>query len=155
MEKKMRSLFMHRMGFPAAHASAGKRNTHRKMNTGKSTKKHGARHLLAALGYSMSGLRIALGETAIRHELVLAAAHFTALAIIDPPLASKLLLTCLMGGVLMVELLNTAIEAVVDIASPGRNALAKKAKDLGSAAVFCALFVFLSCWTLVVVEVMQ
>jgi diacylglycerol kinase (ATP) len=41
--------------------------------------------------------------------------------------------------VLIVELLNSAIEAVVDLASPGQHELAKRAKDMGSAAVLISL----------------
>ena len=116
-------------------------------------KQHGIKHVIAAFGYTLCGLRAALNETAIRHELVVGIMHFIALAVLDLPFVSKLLLTCLWGGVLIVEMLNTAIEAVVDIASPGQNELAKKAKDLGSAAVFCALVVFGASWVLTIVAV--
>lgn len=121
-------------------------------HTGKRPKQHGIKHAIAAIRYSICGLRTALNETAIRHEIAIAIIHFIALAVFDLPFASKLLLTCLLGGVLIVELLNTAIEAVVDIASPGQNELAKKAKDLGSAAVFCTLVVFWTSWVLTIVE---
>ena len=118
-------------------------------------KQHGIKHAIAAFGYSICGLRAALNETAIRHELAIAIIHFVALAVLDLPSTSKLLLTCLLGGVLIVELLNTAIEAVVDIASPGQNELAKKAKDLGSAAVFCSLVVFWASWAFAIMETMR
>ena len=116
----------------------------------KSQKKRGVRHFLAAFGYSMCGLRAALKETAIRHELAMGVIHIVAMVALHLPFSAKLLLSCLYGIVLIVELLNTAIEAVADLASPSRNELAKKAKDLGSAAVFCALVVFFASWVLVV-----
>ncbi len=48
-----------------------------------------------------------------------------------------------------VELLNTAVEAVVDLASPEKHDLAKKAKDCGSAAVMCILILIVACWIVV------
>lgn len=51
--------------------------------------------------------------------------------------------------VLVVELLNSALEAVVDKASPGFDELAGRAKDMGSAAVFVAMLNVLMCWGLV------
>ena len=125
------------------------------MQAGNKQKQRGARHILSALGYSICGLRTAMKETALRHELALATVHFIALAALKFSFTSKLLLTCALGGVLIVELLNTAIEAIVDMVSPEWNELAKKAKDLGSAAVFCALAVFFGGWAFVVLEVVQ
>ena len=56
---------------------------------------------------------------------------------------------------LVVEVLNTAIEAVVDLATPGINELAKKAKDCGSVAV--SLMIILNCivWFFVIVKVVM
>ena len=116
--------------------------------TGKS---YGAKHFASAFKYSISGLRHALREAAFRQELALAALHAVALAILRPRMAAALVLSALLGVVLVAELLNTAIEAVVDLASPGRNALAGKAKDLGSAAVFVSLVLFGCAWTAVLV----
>ena len=45
-----------------------------------------------------------------------------------------------------VELLNSGIEAVVDLASPEHHELARKAKDCGSAAVMCLLVLIVGCW---------
>lgn len=59
-------------------------------------------------------------------------------------------LTLLWALVLIVEIVNTAIEAVVDLVSPEFNALAGRAKDLGSAAVFLSLAMFLGTWAAVV-----
>lgn len=52
-------------------------------------------------------------------------------------------------AVLIVELLNSAIEAIVDRVSPEEHVLAKRAKDLGSAAVFVALIALAVVWALV------
>ncbi len=53
------------------------------------------------------------------------------------------------GLVLVVELLNSAVEAVVDRLGPERNELAGRAKDLGSAAVFAAILLAVAIWGLV------
>lgn len=108
--------------------------------------KDGLRHLVASTGYSLAGLRTALRETAFRHELLLGVAHVAALAWLRPAAWAVVLLSALYGMVLVVELLNTALERVVDLASPGYHALAKEAKDLASAAVFVSLALYFAAW---------
>jgi diacylglycerol kinase (ATP) len=102
--------------------------------------KTGLRRLRNALGYSLAGLRAAYAcEDAFRQEV-----H---LALVLIPLAFYLpaggIGRALMVGsvllVLIVELLNSAIEATVDRISLDHHLLAKRAKDIGSAAVFFAL----------------
>lgn len=63
----------------------------------------------------------------------------------------KIALTLPIFLVLSAELLNSAIEAVVDLVSPDFHALAGRAKDLGSAAVFLLLAATALCWALVLV----
>ena len=109
--------------------------------------KTGLTRLIHAFGYSMDGFKTGWQrEAAIRQELM-------ALIVLIPfglwlPVAVGVKLGLLGAtlAVLVVELLNSAIEAVVDLASPERHDLAKLAKDLGSAAVLVALIVCLSVW---------
>lgn len=61
----------------------------------------------------------------------------------------KLLLIAVFVLVLIVELINSAIEAVVDRVSLERNPLSKNAKDFGSAAVFLTLFLAAVTWLVV------
>jgi len=105
-----------------------------------------------ALGWSMKGLAAAVRhEASFRLELYL----FIALA----PLALWLGRTgvecaILLGSlflVLIVEMLNSAIEAIVDKTSPERHELAGRAKDMGSAAVLLAVINVVVCWALIVV----
>lgn len=110
------------------------------------TRKTGLAHFCAAFRYSMAGLRLAVHETAVRHELYLGAIHFAALAFVDLGWLVGLVLSAFWAFVVVVELLNTAIEAVVDLASPRYHELAGRAKDLGSAAVFLALTIFFCSW---------
>ena len=74
----------------------------------------------------------------------------TIAAILLPvPALQKLLLIGVFVLVLIVELLNSAIEAVVDRVSLERNPLSKNAKDLGSAAVMLALFLAGATWLVI------
>lgn len=106
----------------------------------------GIRHFYAAFRYSLSGLRMVLGESAFRQELLLGAINFAAVVWLPLPYSIRLLQVALWGIVLITELLNTAIESVVDLVSPSYHELAKRAKDLASAAVFVSLIVFFSSW---------
>jgi len=109
----------------------------------------GLRRIINAFGYSMKGLRAAFKyESAFRQE--------TALLIILLPLAILLGQTVvdysiLIGSLLLVmvvELLNSALEAVVDRVSDEHHMLAGRAKDMGSAAVFIALLNVIVIWSM-------
>ena len=63
-----------------------------------------------------------------------------------------LLLMASLLPIVIVELINTAIESVTDKASPERHPLAKKAKDVGSAAVLITRVMTLLCWTVVLIK---
>ncbi len=111
------------------------------------TRKRGLRRLLYATGYSAAGLAAAWrSEAAFRQEVV-AAAVLTpaALWLGRGPLEWLLLLGSLLG-VLIVELLNTSIEAAVDRIGEDHHALSGRAKDLGSAAVLLSLVLAGATW---------
>ncbi len=112
--------------------------------------KKGLTRLWNALGYSRDGLSAAWkNEAAFREEVLLAA--------ITIPLAFYLGNTgidrALMVGsillILIVEILNSGLEAVVDKASPEKHELAKRAKDMGSAAVLLSLINAAAIWACV------
>jgi diacylglycerol kinase (ATP) len=98
------------------------------------------RRILAAIQYSFSGLAAAARhEVAFRLELVMLAVLVPlALWLGDTGLERALLVGCLIL-VLIVELLNSAIEATVDRISFENHRLAKRAKDIGAAAVMLSL----------------
>ena len=109
----------------------------------------GLRRIINAFGYSMKGMRAAFKhESAFRQE--------TALLIILLPLAILLGQTIvdysiLIGSLLLVmivELLNSAVEAVVDRVSEEQHKLAGRAKDMGSAAVFISLVNVIVIWSM-------
>ncbi len=107
-------------------------------------------HIVRAMGYSLKGLKAALAfEVAFRIELAL----FVILAPLGIWLGSSgmeraLLVGCLML-VLIIELLNSALEAAVDRTGTDFNTLAGRAKDLGSAAVMVAHLNVIVVWGLV------
>lgn len=98
---------------------------------------------------SLSGLRAALGEPSFRTELgfCLVLAPF-AVWLGQSGVERALLIASLMA-VLITELLNTAVETVVDRISPEQHPLSGRAKDIGSAAVFVALVQVPIVWGLV------
>lgn len=112
--------------------------------------KTGIRRVLAATRYSFNGLLLAVkSEEAFKQEFAL----FLVLAPLGLWLGQtgieRLLLVAVLMLVLIVELLNTAIEAVVDRVSSDYHELSGQAKDLGSAAVFLSLTLVVLTWGLI------
>ena len=110
----------------------------------------GWRHLIHSTRYSLKGLRAAFRhESAFRQELALCLVLVPlAWWIGDTPVEWILLVgSCFM--VLIVELLNSAIESVVDRIGPERHVLSGRAKDIGSAAVMMALLTAGLTWGLI------
>lgn len=100
----------------------------------------GLQQVVNALFYSMDGLKAALAhESAFRKEVMLASILIPAALFLPASGLGKALMIASVLLVLMVELLNSSVEAVVDRISLENHHLAKRAKDLGSAAVFLAL----------------
>ncbi len=118
-----------------------------------STHKHkGATRLLKAGLCSMSGLGYALKEAAFRLEVIVGTVLIVISCFLKLEVTQHLILIGSVLLVLIVEILNSAIEAVVDDISLERRALAKQAKDMGSAAVFIALVNCGVCWASIVVS---
>jgi diacylglycerol kinase (ATP) len=102
--------------------------------------------------YSRDGLIAAIkSEAAFRQELVLFIIALPVLYVIPLSLEAKLLLLMAHLIVLIVEILNSAIEAAVDLSTPEYSQLAKKAKDMGSAAVFLSLLLTTSLWGILLI----
>ena len=109
--------------------------------------KRGPAHVLAAAKNSSAGFAAAFRrESAFRQEMLLGAVHFILCAALPLPWLWRALLTAAWLAWLAVELLNSAVEEVVDLVSPQWNEYAKRAKDYASAAVFCAICIFAGGW---------
>lgn len=112
--------------------------------------KSGLRRIFAAFFYSMDGFKSAWQhEHAFRQELLLVVAGTLSALFLPVSAFEKLMLIAVLILVLIVELINSAIEAVVDRISLERHALSKNAKDFGSAAVFLALLIAAATWGVV------
>lgn len=97
--------------------------------------------------YSRDGLLTAYSkEAAFRQEVAILAVTTPLLLFLPISLEMKLVVAGSGVIVLMAELFNSAIEAVVDIVSPDHHKLAKSAKDMGSAAVFLAIGLWVGLW---------
>ena len=97
--------------------------------------------------YSVKGLVAAFRhETAFRQEVVLAVIALLVTLLMDVSRAERALLTMVTILVLIVELLNSAIEAIVDRIGPEIHELSGRAKDMGSAAVMMSLGLWIYVW---------
>lgn len=110
----------------------------------------GLRRILRAAGYSASGLQAAYRyEHAFRQEVWLAVPLIVIACFVHVSATGRALLIASVILVLVVELLNSAIEAVVDRVSPEFHSLSKRAKDIGSAAVLLGIVNVLLVWGMV------
>ncbi len=113
--------------------------------------RRGVAHFRAALGYSLAGWGHALKhEPAIRQELVIVSMLSVASLWLPLERLEHLVLGLSMLFVLVVELVNSALEATVDRISHVRHPLAGRAKDLGSAAVFTSIGMSALVWGVLV-----
>lgn len=117
-----------------------------------STVPRGPREIIKAMRYSAQGLAAAVRyESSFRMELYL----FTVLAPLSLWLGSSPIERVLMLGslllILIVELLNGAVEAIVDKTTPEYHELAGRSKDMGSAAVFLCMVNAAATWALILV----
>ncbi|MCY1522134.1 Diacylglycerol kinase [compost metagenome] len=107
----------------------------------------GLKRILNAGGYSLDGLRAAFtGEAAFRQLVLLNVVLIPLAFVCDVSRGERALMigVCLLA--LIVELLNSAVEAAIDRISLDRHPLSKNAKDMGSAAQFVALSLIAAVW---------
>ena len=112
----------------------------------------GFTHLFRAIGYSIKGLKAAFAqETAFRQELALCVLLAPLGAWLGNDGVERALLIGSLMLVLVVELINSAIESAVDRHGTEPHTLSGQAKDLGSAAVMGAVINVIIVWTLILV----
>ena len=110
----------------------------------------GLRRIWNALLYSIEGIKAAFRhEAGFRQEALLAAVLIPVALTLSVEGTGKALMIGSILLVLLVELLNSAVEAVVDRISLERHGLSRRAKDMGSAAVFISLANVVVVWALV------
>jgi diacylglycerol kinase (ATP) len=115
--------------------------------------KTGLRRLMNAFGYSIAGTLAAFKhEDAFRQEVVLAAVLIPVALYFGETAIHQALMIGSLLFIIIVELLNSSIEATVDRISVKHHKLAKRAKDIGSAAVFFSLINAVVIWFLLLVQ---
>lgn len=116
-------------------------------------KKKGLARIWAATIYSVDGLRACFrSEEAFRLELILSLIFGPLAFILGETAIEIAILLLAIALVLLVELLNSAIEAVVDRVGMDYHELSKKAKDIASGAVFISLMTFLLIWAVILID---
>ncbi|MGL4858435.1 MAG: diacylglycerol kinase [Enterobacteriaceae bacterium] len=111
------------------------------------TRKKGVVRIYYAVRYSLQGLRCAWqNEAALRQEVLLFLAAVLLVSWLDLLAVERILLLGSLLLVIVVELINSAIEAVVDRIGSDYHPLSGQAKDLGSAAVFISLLLAAAIW---------
>jgi diacylglycerol kinase (ATP) len=109
--------------------------------------KSGIARLVDATRYSFSGIRAAFrNEAAFRQELLLVAILFTASFWLKTNVLEWVVLVIPLFALLIVELINSAIESIVDRIGSEHNELSGRAKDMGSAAVLVTLLMIATVW---------
>jgi diacylglycerol kinase (ATP) len=113
--------------------------------------KTGLRRLLNAFGYSMAGIKAAYkNEDAFRQEVLMAIVLIPLAIYLGETGLEKAIMIASVLLVIIVELLNSSIEATVDRISLENHNLAKRAKDIGSAAVLISLINLAVVWGLLI-----
>ncbi|WNW11310.1 diacylglycerol kinase [Pseudomonas sp. DTU_2021_1001937_2_SI_NGA_ILE_001] len=110
----------------------------------------GFKRVLNAAGYSLDGLMAAFkGEAAFRQLVLLNVLLIPLSFLLDVSRGERALLITVCLLALIVELLNSAVEAAIDRISLDLHPLSKNAKDMGSAAQFVALSIIAVVWAVV------
>jgi diacylglycerol kinase (ATP) len=100
-----------------------------------------------AFGYSLAGLRAGWREAAFRQEVMASVVMLPLALWIGQTWVEVVLLAGAVLIVLIVELLNSSVEAAIDRIGPEWHELSKRAKDMGSAAVLLSLVLCAGVWT--------
>ena len=112
--------------------------------------KKGLQRLINATRYSMKGFAAAYRhEAAFREEVLLAAVLIPTALLLRLPAVETVLLIGSVLLLMLVEILNSGLEAVVDRIGPEIHPLSGRAKDLGSAAVFIAIVILCTTWAFI------
>lgn len=105
------------------------------------------KRLASATRFSLQGLKHAWkGEAAFRFEVFCSIFLLPTAMLLDVSSMERIALVASVLLVLIVELLNSSVEAAIDRISEERHPLSGKAKDMGSAAVFVALILMIFTW---------
>ena len=103
--------------------------------------------------YAIEGFFTAFkNESSFKIEIILAIPIFIAIILLDTSVTNKLILTSTAILIAISELLNSAVENVVDLVTTDIHPLAKNAKDIGATAVLFSVILHLTCWVIILVN---
>lgn len=112
----------------------------------------GIKRIILAAGYSWQGLKASwVNEEAFRQEAMLAVVLIPLALFLEVSQIQSILMISSVLLVLIVEILNSAIEAVVDLVTKEKHELAGRAKDMASAAVTISLLNVVVVWTVILI----
>ncbi len=115
--------------------------------------KSGLKRIFSAFFYSIDGFKSAWrNEHAFRQELILVLLGVVIALCLSVSAFEKLMMIAVLLLILVVELINSAIEAVVDRVSLERHSLSKNAKDFGSAAVLLTFVIAIATWAVILLD---
>lgn len=116
----------------------------------------GFKRIFSAFFYSAEGFRSAWkNEHAFRQELLIVVPGIVVALLLPVSALQKLMLIAVLIWIIIIELINSAIEAVVDRVSLERNPLSKNAKDFGSAAVLLTCVLAVATWAVILYPVLM
>ena len=108
------------------------------------------RRIIKPLGYSFNGLKLAFeSEAAFKVELIILCIFIPVAFTFDISALSKALMVSSWLAIIILELVNTAIETTINRISNERHNLSKKAKDIGSALVLMSFINAVSVWSII------
>ena len=103
--------------------------------------------------YAIEGFITAFkNESSFKIEILLALPIFIAIILLDTSVTNKLILTTTAFLIAISELLNSAVENVVDLVTKDFHTLAKNAKDIGATAVLFSVILHLTCWIFILLN---
>lgn len=113
----------------------------------------GIKRIIAAFGYSFDGIAATFkSESAFRQDILIYIVGIIALLLIPVGVTGKLLMFMSLSLIPLMELINTALETIVDRIGSEYNPLSKKAKDIGSALVLIAFIITIIVWGTLILE---
>ena len=110
------------------------------------------KQLSKALIYSIEGLKYALHQKAFQLEIIASIILIPIASLSDKPIIEKAMLVYSLFLILIVELINSAIEKTVDRISTDKHTLSKQAKDIASCAVFFSIINFVIIWSIIFIK---
>lgn len=103
--------------------------------------------------YALKGLLdLIKTESSFKIELLITIILIPLIFIIDTTLTNKLIMFITLFGMILTETINSAIERVVDLVTLEHHEMAGRAKDMGSAAVFISICIFVITWCFVLLD---